>query len=139
MKTSQLPFLLLLVHLVACSSLVDPDSIPADDALIVTATDTKGNPISSLKGDGHSQAHLLAQLPAKANSQDVTYTTTGGHFVYNETKTIKELADSVSDGYRFARALLQSDSLKPNESLKVIYVTVEVAGTRQRLPLTFTH
>lgn len=138
MKIYRLFLLTILTGIAACSPLVDPDYIPPEDAITLRAIDSKGSTVTTIKGDGQSQARILAQLPAETTSQDVTFSTTGGHFVYNEGKTIKELSDSVSGAFRFARALLQSDSLKPSDPPKVLYITVEVAGTRQRLSLTLT-
>ena len=133
MKTKQYLCYSLLAGLLSCSRLVDPNEINADDALLTLAKNGK----TQLRADGKDQAVILARLPEKTGIVDVSFSTTAGTFIYSNSKEVKELADSVSGNYRYARTVLQTDSLKASEISKQVFVTVEVSGTRSRLSLTF--
>ncbi len=133
MKSKYYLLYILLSGLTGCSTLIDPDVSQADDTLLTLA---KNNKIQ-LKADGKDRTIVLARLPERAGIVDVSFTTTAGIFVYANNTSIKELADSVSGAYRYARAILQADTLKASESTKQVFVTAEVSNTRNRLMLTF--
>lgn len=121
--------LLLLAGVMSCSEPENPDAVrPAEKLLLTTPKDR-----TQLKANGRDSLYLTARLPDAAGAIDVTFTTTGGTFVYSGAQTDKQYADSTDGTYRYATTLLRADTLP-----RAVYVTAEIANARYRLSLTFT-
>ncbi len=112
-----------------CTEPEKVDNVALADKLLLTTKPIK----SQIKADGKDTAYLLARLPHDAGVVDVTFTTTGGTFVFSGGSEIKDYADSSDGTYRYATALLKADTIP-----KQVYVTAEIASVRNRISLTFT-
>ncbi|WP_375437295.1 hypothetical protein [uncultured Hymenobacter sp.] len=111
----------------SCSTLEDPSLVEPEQVLQLTV---QGK--TELLGNGKDKTALIARLPKGTTQQEVTFTTSGGSFVFNNLKTIKQFADSVNGGYCYTRTVLKTDTTKG-----VVYIIAETPNARRQKSVTF--
>ncbi|GHN00436.1 hypothetical protein WSM22_19250 [Cytophagales bacterium WSM2-2] len=125
MKNRLLSFMLIIAA--GCNStLEDPDSLPADKTLQLSAD------LTSIPSGGGGKTLVLARVPKEAGLLDITFTATAGLFREANNKTVKDLTDSLVSDYRYASAVLVSDATKGT-----VYITAEAKTSRVRITVTF--
>lgn len=113
---------------VSCSTLEDSDSVKPEEVLELTV---QGQ--TQLIGNGKSRTAFLVRVPKSATQREITFTTSGGFFIYNNLKAIKQFADSIAGDYCFTRTVLRSDTVKGP-----VYIIAETPFARRRVSVTFT-
>ena len=117
----------ILLSLSGCNSkLEDPDNVDPSKSLVLTSSR------DSVHSGGTAAARIIARVPKDAGILDISFTTTAGNFAQSGGKSIKQLSDSLSVGYRYAAVTLTSDATRGT-----VYVTAEAKTARTRLRLTF--
>jgi hypothetical protein len=109
-----------------CNTILEnPDAADSTKLLVLSSSKT------SLQSGGAS-TRVIARLPLSAGITDVTFITSAGNFVQVGAKTVKQLADSLSNDCRFAAVTLASDATKGT-----VYITAEAKTVRTRFNITF--
>ncbi|MBH8567728.1 hypothetical protein KB206_02455 [Microvirga sp. STS02] len=110
-----------------CSPLEDPALVAPEEILLLSVTGKK-----QLVANGQDKTVLLARVPKEAGQVIITFTTSAGSFPFNNTKIIKQFADSIQGDYRYARTLLRSDTTKGT-----VYLTAETPQASRRQTVLF--
>lgn len=106
---------------ISCSELEDPYAVAPDDILQLLV-------VKNVK----TRADILVRVPEDAGQTDVTFTTSGGFFRFNNLKTIKQFTDSIAGGYRYTRT-----ELRPDTTAGPVYITAETTFARRRVNIKF--
>jgi|LakMenEpi03Aug12_release.lakeMendotaPanAssembly.Ray.scaffolds.fasta_scaffold25069_11 hypothetical protein len=116
--------------LVGCreDKLQDPDQVNPENSLVLSST--KNN--LSIGGE---TTRIYARVPLGAGIIDVSFSTSLGAFIQKGPKAteIKQLSDSVANGFRWAAVTLASDLTTKG----TVFITAEAKGQRQRITLSF--
>ncbi|HLZ16576.1 MAG TPA: hypothetical protein VKQ08_06025, partial [Cyclobacteriaceae bacterium] len=102
----------------------DPAKVTPDELLMLSSAKSTC-PVSS-------RVRVYARVPRAAGRLDVVFITTNGVFEESGAKTVKQLADSIAEPYRFAAVWLSS--VKASDT---VYVTAEVSNLRERVVIVF--
>jgi hypothetical protein len=94
--------------------------------------------LSSTKNNlsiGGETTRIYARVPLGAGIIDVSFSTSLGAFIQKGPKAteIKQLSDSVANGFRWAAVTLASDLTTKG----TVFITAEAKGQRQRITLSF--
>lgn len=121
MKKSLFWFACFTLFLPGCSKLEDPNSVSISDKLnIIIVKDTLDAKIKDTTA-------ILARVSKDESLVDVSFTVTAGTFIATSGKTIKQLTDSLSGDFRYAKVIYVSDTVPGT-----VYLTTEALNARTR-------
>lgn len=124
------PIVALLGFASACNSeLEDPDAVDSDHQLNLSVSD------SIVSTGGAEKIKVFARVPEKAGRVEIVFSSSAGAFTAatpNAKFTVKQIADSIVNNYRFARVDFISDAIVGD-----VYITAEARGARTRIRIQF--
>ena len=117
----------------ACTELENPKIVASEKKVVLIIPSL---PQDSTIEDKSTLVTIIARIPEAAGRVDIAFSTTAGVFMETNDKTVKQIADRIDNGFRYASVVLITDTVKTN-GRKIVYIAAEALTDRDRMKIYF--